>query len=303
MGYVYNNVVRLDPYGVWYKGLSKGCVYCMKGSKVVIFVTGICQTMCYYCPISMERRSSKAFYVDEEKFKSIAEIVDEASIVKAEGASITGGEPFQMFHMVVKLVESLKDLIGANFHIHLYTSGFGVTKESIKKLDKVGLDEIRFHIVNETVYRLVEFTVKETNMDVGIEVPAIPDIHRLWGIIVKADRIGAKFVNLNEFEVSETNIEQMLIRGYRVREDGKSVEGSYEAALKVIEKAAHENLGVSIHLCPAVFKDVIQHRNRLRRKALACLHLGMQINIDGTVKINYNDYLPMFNICSEFIKK
>jgi len=303
MGYAYSDVVSLEPYGVWYRGIPKGCIYCMKGSKVVIFVTGICQTLCYYCPISRERKSSNAFYVDEERFTSITEIVDEISMVKAEGASITGGEPFQVFHMVVKFVKTLKDLMGWNFHIHLYTSGFGVTKEAIKKLEKVGLDEIRFHIVNETIYKLVEFAAKETGMDVGIEVPAIPDTNYLWSIVMKAEMIGARFVNFNEFEVSETNVEQILIRGYRLKEDGRGVEGSYEAALKVIERASKEGLKISVHLCPAIFKDVVQHRNRLRRKALVCLYPGTEVNPDGTIKIDNNDYIPMFDICSVFIKK
>lgn len=301
MGYAHNKVLYLGVHGSWYGDLPKGCVYCMKGSKVVIFVTGICETRCYYCPISSERRRPDAFYVDEEKFKNIAEIVNEVSMVKAEGASITGGEPLQMFYIITTLVRLLKDLFGMKFHIHLYTSGFAVTKEAIKKLSRVGLDEIRFHIVNDTVFKLVEFTVKETTMDVGIEVPAIPNADWLWNIVVKADSVGAKFVNLNEFEVSETNIEEILIRGYRIRDDGRSVEGSHDIALKIIEKASQENLRVSVHLCPAIYKDVVQHRNRLRRKALTCLSPGVLINTDGTIKVSDNDYVPMFNICSDHL--
>ncbi|MEM3980626.1 MAG: radical SAM protein, partial [Ignisphaera sp.] len=280
------NIHYMGLYGVWYGFLPKGCIYCMKGSKAVIFITGICGTRCYYCPISFERRSHNSFYIDEERFRNFSELIDEIALIKAEGASITGGEPFQMFHMVLNLIKSLKEIFGDGFHIHLYTSGYGVTKEAIRRIASAGLNEIRFHIVNNTIFKLIEFTIKETDMDVGIEIPAIPDMEWLWRIAVEANNLGVKFINLNEFEASETNIENLLIRGYKVRDDGRSIEGSYEIALKVIEKVYKENMKISIHLCPAIYKDVIQHKNRLRRKALMCLGPGISVNDDGTVKIS-----------------
>ena len=91
-------------------------------------------------------------------------------------------------------------------------------------MDRVGLDEIRFHIVNDSLWKLVEFAVRETSMDVGIEVPAIPgEEERLWRIVTEANRIGAKFVNLNELEATETNIQNLMFRGFKLDEDGKVV--------------------------------------------------------------------------------
>lgn len=296
-----HDIHDMGVYGLWYGNLPKGCIYCMKGSKAVIFVTGLCDVDCFYCPISYERRRPEAFYVDEEKVKGIADIVDEISMIQAEGVSITGGEPFQVYHLVVDIIKTLKDVLGGEFHIHLYTSGLGATKSSIKYLSSIGLDEIRFHIVNEDVFKLVEFAAKETNMDVGIEVPAIPDFDWLWRIVAKAEEIGVKFININELEVSETNIERVLIRGYRVSVDGRSVEKSSDTASKVIKRAFMEGLRVSVHFCPAIYKDVVQHRNRLKRKALMCISDG-DVNQDGTIRIGDEDVIPTFSICSDYIK-
>lgn len=292
----------MGDYGIWYGELPKGCIYCMRGSKVVIFVSGICGVDCYYCPVSYERRAPDAFYVDEERFRGFQDILDEINIVKAEGASITGGEPFQLFFMVTNIIRILKDLYGDRFHIHLYTSGYGATKEAIKKLSRIGLDEIRFHMVNTSIIKLVEFAVRETNMDVGIEIPAVPDSDWLWELVVKANDIGVKFVNLNELEVSETNIDNILIRGYRIHYDGKSIEGSFSSALKVIERAYQERLRISIHLCPAIYKDVVQHRSRLVRKSSICALANDMVSDDGVIKREGKEFIPMLDICSDYIK-
>jgi len=35
--------------------LPKGCQQCVKGEKLVLFVTGICPRKCYFCPVSDEK--------------------------------------------------------------------------------------------------------------------------------------------------------------------------------------------------------------------------------------------------------
>ncbi|MEM0490607.1 MAG: hypothetical protein QXH73_05265 [Ignisphaera sp.] len=296
---------KVHSYGVlgtWYGEIPNGCRYCIKGSKSVIFVSGTCGVDCFYCPISFERRKPNAFYVDEERFATMVDIVDEIVFIKAEGASITGGEPFQVYYIVANIIKTLKDVFGEKFHIHLYSSGFGTTKEAIKYLASLGLDEIRFHIVDRSIMRLVEFTVRETNMDVGIEVPALLDFDWLWRIVIDAEKSGAKFVNINELEVSETNVEDILIRGFELSDDGRSVRGSAEVAKKVIEKAFQENLNISVHFCSALYKDVIQYRNRLKRKSWICSQPTDKLNDDGTIRRGERDIVPLIHLCSNYIK-
>ncbi|MHA1687853.1 MAG: hypothetical protein ACTSUN_00700, partial [Promethearchaeota archaeon] len=62
------------------RGIPKGCKYCLKGSKAVLFLNGICQkpAHCYwYCPISMERRDKKDTYINELKIQGEDEILQE----------------------------------------------------------------------------------------------------------------------------------------------------------------------------------------------------------------------------------
>ncbi|MEM0029207.1 MAG: 4Fe-4S cluster-binding domain-containing protein [Ignisphaera sp.] len=292
-----------DVIGYWYRGLSRGCRLCMKGSKIVIFVTGICGVDCYYCPISRERRSSEAFYVDEEKIHEITTIIDEASFVRAEGASITGGEPMQRYDLTIKIIQLLKDTFGQSFHMHLYTSGLGATKNAIKYLDVVGLDEIRFHIVNDSIWKLIEYAVKNTAMDVGIEIPAIPgNDEEIWRIVLRADRIGVKFINLNEMEVSETNLDRILFRGYRIAENGKTVVGSMETAKRILAKAIQNGISIPIHLCPAQFKDSIQQRARMLRKARMCANIDDKVTEDGMIIRGDEEMEPRLDVCAPLLR-
>ncbi len=292
-----------EVIGWWYGRLPRGCELCMKGSKVVVFITGICGVDCFYCPISMERRRMRAFYADEERIQKIEYILDEIFFIQAEGLSITGGEPFQRYDLVTKVVEMVKDVMGSKFHVHLYTSGLGATKSAIKYLDRINLDEIRFHIVNNSVWRLVEYTIKNTSMDVGIEVPALPGGEEvLWSIITTANSIGVRFVNINELEISETNINSLLLRGFRPSQDGRTVYGSSETAMEVVRKALEERLSISVHFCPTIYKDSIQHKERLRRKSITCKGYHDMVSEDGLLIRNGEEVIPMINLCSKMFK-
>lgn len=303
MGFAHS-IIGNEVIGYWYKELPNGCKLCMKGSKIVIFVTGVCGIDCYYCPISRERRLFGAFYVDEEKVDNATTILDEASIVKAEGASITGGEPMQRYDLVVNIIHLLKDAFGQKFHIHLYTSGFGATRNAIKYLDKIGLDEIRFHIVSESVWKLVEYSVKETSMDVGIEIPVIPgEEDNVWETILKANSIGVKFVNLNEMEVSETNVERVLFRGFKIRENGRSVVGSAETAKNILIRAQQHGINTSIHFCTVQFKDFVQQRARTIRKARTCMNVGDEVTEDGMIIREGVEMEPRLSLCAPIIRK
>ncbi|MCS7111092.1 MAG: radical SAM protein [Ignisphaera sp.] len=272
----------------------------MRGSKVVVFVTGVCGVNCFYCPISVERRKMRALYADEESIQRIEDVLDEISFVQAEGLSITGGEPFQRYDLVIKIIEMVKSAIGSRFHIHLYTSGLGATRSAIEYLDKIGLDEIRFHIVSESVWRLVKYTVNNTSMDVGIEVPALPGSREmLWKIITTASSIGAKFVNINELEVSETNIDNILLRGFKLSSNGRTVHGSMETAMEAVERASAAKLNIAVHYCPALYKDSIQHRERLRRKSNTCKNYYDGISEEGLLIRHGEEVVPLIALCSK----
>ena len=247
---------------------ATGCSLCYTGAKTVIFVTGECGDSCFYCPVNRSKLYHDVFYVNEEPVSSIEELIVEAQRSGAIGASITGGDPLVRLDRTAAIIRALKDGFYEDFHIHLYTTGRYATIEVLKTLERAGLDEIRFHPTLDRFINRVRIAIEHTSMDVGIEIPVAPRMEK-WvkDIILYADNIGAKFVNLNEMEFVEPNAQALMMRGYREsRLRPFTVEGSYETALRILEWA-QENVSIPLHFCPASFKDSIQTRNRLRRTA------------------------------------
>lgn len=245
--------------------LPVGCQLCFPGLKAVIFVTGLCDESCYYCPVSREKLGRDVFYVNEERVTSIEEAVLEVARSGARGASITGGDPLTRPHRVATLIRALKDNFGSRFHVHLYTSGRYATWGVLKELKKAGLDEIRFHPVRDTFLDAIERSVG-IGLYTGIEIPIGPGL-KAWAkrVLREAELRGAAFANLNELEFVQPNARHLLARGIRESKTRPfTAEGSLEAAIEVLEWA-QENLTMPVHFCPARFKDAIQTRNRLRR--------------------------------------
>ncbi len=248
--------------------MAVGCKLCFPGLKAVIFVTGLCDDGCYYCPVSREKLGHDVFYVNEEPVSGIEEALVEVARTGAAGASITGGDPLTRPQRVLTLIRGLKEWFGSSFHIHLYTSGRYATPALLRALDRAGLDEIRFHPTLPRLTERIGVARRLTSMSVGVEIPVGPGLIS-WAkkIILEAERQGAEFVNLNELEFVEPNAKHLLARGLREsRKRPFTVEGALEAALEVVAWAS-ENVSIPVHFCPASFKDSIQTRNRLRRLA------------------------------------
>ena len=165
-------------------------------------------------------------------------------------------------------VKLLKETFGENFHLHLYTSGYDVSFSKLKKLQATGLDEIRFHITAANAWETLEKAL-ELDWDVGIEVPVIPEQETiLKEMLLKAEELGVKFVNLNEFEVSERNEAIVYRKGYHLKKNAPTaIDGSEETALRILEFARKKVRNISIHYCSAATKNRYQLQNRWKRRA------------------------------------
>ncbi|MDR0778000.1 MAG: 4Fe-4S cluster-binding domain-containing protein, partial [Methanomassiliicoccaceae archaeon] len=158
--------------------LAEGCEHCMNGSKMVLFVTGRCGTGCFYCPVSEEKMGSDRVYANEKLINGNDEIISEALSMDATGTGITGGDPLLNIDRTLNMIKMLKDKFGKEHHIHLYTSSIDLDK--VMRLEATGLDEIRFHPPVNLWERIgttdLGKIISSTKMDVGIEIPALPDL-------------------------------------------------------------------------------------------------------------------------------
>lgn len=247
--------------------LPAGCVFCSRGSKMVLLVTGKCNTGCFYCPLSSAKKGKDVIFANERQVMEEKDIIDEAVAIGAEGTGITGGDPLLELERSLRYIRLLKNEFGKSHHIHLYTST--IERDAFKRLEEAGLDELRLHPPLITWISLEEFglerIIDDTGMDVGFEVPSLPgEEESLLALIRYADDIGMDFVNINELEFSETNWKQLKERGYEVKDDiSSAVAGSRELALRMLET----DVDIPIHFCSSSFKDRIQLRRRILRRA------------------------------------
>ena len=262
---------------IYTEPLSPGCKLCARGAKLVLLVTGLCPASCFYCPLSEKKRKKDVIYADEWKLdneKDTGKILRECELINAEGAGITGGDPLVKWERTRDYIVLLKEIFGEKFHIHLYTSGLK-NGERIGELISAGLDEIRFHpmppfwsrMEKSSIGKIIKKVVRE-DVDVAVEIPAIPGMEEeIKSLIMWSDGIGLKWVNLNELEFSPTNADELIKRGFDVKDEiSSAVKGSEETAISVIEEL-HEEVSLGLHYCSSSFKDAVQMKNRLKRRA------------------------------------
>lgn len=235
---------------------------------MVLLVTGRCGESCYYCPLSEAKKGKDVIYANELLVSGDEDVIKEAEAIGARGTGITGGDPLLVMDRTVRYIRLLKERFGPGHHIHLYTAT--VDRERFLRLQEAGLDELRIHPPIELWGDLQKLgiakAVKGLDMQVGFEVPAVPgELEGLLAICQHAAELGLDFVNLNELEVSETNCQALLGRGFHVRSDVSSaMQGSMETAWQVMEEAGDM---VPVHFCSSSFKDQVQLRERLKRRA------------------------------------
>ncbi len=275
--------IPLQKNSFYTKRLAEGCKYCEKGSKMVLLITGLCPSNCFYCPLSEKKKNKDVIYANELLADNEEKILEEGELMGAEGTGITGGDPLVVEERTARIIKMLKEHFGEKHHIHLYTSL--MEKEKVERLADAGLDEIRFHPPSE-IWDKIDSTplreiADELSIDVGIEIPLIPHMkEETIKLLRSACSYGIDFVNLNELEFSETNFEQMEKYGYEVKSDiSNAVKGSEEMAYEILE----QDISLPIHYCSSSFKDGIQLRKRIMRRARNVAKLYDIITEDGTL--------------------
>ena len=277
---------RMSGGSAYSGSLPLGCQLCAKGGKMVLFISGICDAKCFYCPLSTKRKMKDILYADEMPISGIRDAILEANMISATGTGITGGDPMKYYSRTAEYITGLKQEFGDKHHIHLYTiSG---SKEGIEAVARAGLDEIRFHppeeiwhIMDRSIFRDRVKWARDAGLSVGIEVPALPDMEKQTENLIEFSRkYDLDYINLNELEFAETNAESLIGRGYEIKNDVESgAKGSRDMAFRMVKRYPD----YAVHYCSASFKDGIQMRNRLKRRAKNTARSIDVVTADGTI--------------------
>jgi uncharacterized protein len=291
------------------KGLAKGCKQCVKGEKLVMYITGICNRGCFYCPLSEQKSGKDVIFANEwdtgfEKGELSDEqfdiIVKESELTEAKGCGITGGDPLLVNERTCLVIKRLKEKFGDEFHIHLYTSLKNITEDKLNDLYKAGLDEIRFHpdFVNDKEWDKIDLASK-FEWDIGVEIPVIPEFEKQTEKMIDFLNRKIKFLNLNELELSDTNSCHLTEHGYSAKNDlSYGVKGSEEMALRLMDYVLDKKYGFKVHYCTCALKDGVQMANRIKIRAKNVAHKFDKITKEGMLirgVIYLEDYLPGFS--------
>lgn len=257
--------------------LSDGCILCHQGAKLVLFVTGLCDRTCWYCPLSAERKDLDVVFANDKPVHTDADIIAEAEAMDALGTGVTGGEPLLFTDRTAHYCRLLKEHFGPDHHIHLYT-GHAPTETDLTALRGI-VDEIRMHpphevwdSVMQTEYPKSARLAREMGFAIGIEVPSLPGIGALRPMLSLLD-----FFNINELEWGETCADQMRSRGMEPTDDlHNAIEGAAEWAEEIRDDP-------KVHFCSSGFKDSVQLRQRLIRIATMTARPFDEITDDGTI--------------------
>lgn len=253
--------------------MAAGCEACKEGRKMVLFVTGLCRFRCFYCPVSPNRNQRDVTYANERRIHRDEDLLEEARAMGATGTGITGGDPLGAIDRTEHYVRLLRSEFGPAHHLHLYTHEPNAAK--LERLAKAGLDEVRLHIPHYlwgnlrgagSAYRSVLEAAPAWGLRRGVEVPVLPEKEtELRHLLTTLGEMRVDFVNLNELEYSETNADGLDARGYHVAPGtGWEVEGSRAVAQRLVREL---RLPVPLHYCSSKFKDGVQLRQRLLRRA------------------------------------
>jgi len=152
-------------------------------------------------------------------------------------------------------------------------------KETLQRLREAGLDEIRFHPPLEewsSPGPLTE-TLREARslgLLAGVEIPAIKEAPAIVQAVKNADA----FLNINELEFSETNYAALAAEGFMPVELGCAALGSEETARRHFLKE-----DIRAHYCPSRYKDAVQLKERLLRRAKRNARPFDCISPEGTI--------------------
>ncbi len=258
--------------------LPLGCKLCVKGEKLVLFITGVCNVGCFYCPLSDNRKSKDVIFANEwnAKLKShkfgqeqIDVLIREAELCNAKGAGITGGDPLLVAERAAEAIKALKKRFGKEFHVHLYTVLKNINAEKLSLIYRAGLDEIRFHpaVWDSSNWERINLAGK-FGWSIGVEIPAIPHYEQETKKLIDFLEGKIDFLNLNELEISDNNANSLSGMGYITKDRlSYAIKGSEETALELMRYCRKKEYGFNVHYCTSKLKDAIQMARRIKRRA------------------------------------
>lgn len=267
--------------------LSPGCISCGEGSWSCLFINGKCNCRCFYCPTDQDDIGEPM--TNTVPFPETGDYIDYINHFKFKGVSISGGEPLLTLERTLKFISEVRNGTDPSTYIWMYTNGSLSNREILQKLQKAGLDELRFDIgaVGYNISKAAEAVPFIKN--VTVEIPAVPeDFEVMKRKLKEMKEAGIKFLNLHQMRLTPYNFEKLTARNYTFLHGEKvTVLESELTALKLIEYSKTENTGLDINYCSFIYKNRFQRSAARKRSAGYVMNSLSDLTEKGLIRSLY----------------
>lgn len=247
--------------------LSPGCSLCGNGGWSCLFINGICNAKCFYCPSPQADKGRPT--TNTLEFKAPHDYADYVRIFDIRGVSFSGGEPFMTLDRVLSFLKTLRAKVSHPLYVWMYTNGLLVTEDKLKMLRDTGLDEIRFDL-SANSYRL-EALEKAVGIIpcVTVEIPAIPEDLEITRPLLKTlHDAGVHHLNLHQLRCTPFNLPRLMKRNYTFLHGPRvTVLETELAALELIRYALDENIPLAMNYCSFTFRSQFQKAAAMKRNS------------------------------------
>ncbi len=264
--------------------ISPGCRSCGEGTWSCLFINGVCNSRCFYCPAPQHDVHEPE--TNTLIFPESGEYVDYLKTFDFKGMSISGGEPLLTFEKSLMFIREARKEMSDDLYIWLYTNGKLFDREKAKMLADAGVNEVRFDI------GATDYKTDKVQQAIGIipnvtvEIPAVPEDFELMKLKMKELKMmGVDFLNLHQLRLTPYNFNNLIDHDYTFLHGEKvTVLESELTALKLLEFSIDENLGLPVNYCSFVYKNRYQKSAARRRHAVKMLKTGETITDSGYIR-------------------
>jgi uncharacterized protein len=240
------------------RNLSSGCRSCGDGTWSCLFINGICNCRCFYCPATQDEKGVPT--TSSLAFPKVSDYLQYLEYFKFRGVGLSGGEPLLTVDTTLHFLTEIKKNFANQIYVWLYTNGTKVTESILHQLKEAGLDEIRFDI-SADAYNLEKLKLAAKYIPtITVEIPAIPeDYTLLTSKLGPLKEAGVHHLNLHQMRVTGQNYAEFVKRNYTFLHGLKlSILESELTALRVLKYNVENATGLPINYCSSIYRNRFQ---------------------------------------------
>lgn len=262
------------------RNLSVGCRLCGEGLWSCLFVNGICNAHCFFCPTEQPSRSDPK--TQGIAFPRARDYLDFVRRFGFKGVSLSGGEPLMTWDRSLHFASQIKNAFGDGIYLWLYTNGILADREKLSLLKKAGLNEIRINL------RACGYSLEKVKLCVDlipvvtVEIPAVPEDEAILKRLVEdLAAIGVSHLNLHQLRCTPHNRKYLDPRGYTYIHGPKvTILESELCALRVLRFVKENGIDLPVNYCSFVYKHRYQ-TSGLRRRCAAFVRRPYETITEG----------------------